>query len=83
VVVIDGQNGNKALYIDHVEEYPNTHVIIYNRWGVKVYENNNFTNATSWNAENADAGTFYYIIEFDTQYMYENNNRTGFLQVIK
>ena len=63
------------MYIAHVEEYPNTHVIIYNRWGVKVYENFNFTNENSWDASEVDAGTFYYIVEFDTQYMYENDKR--------
>jgi hypothetical protein len=83
VVIMNGENGNKTLYIAHAEEYPNTYVIIYNRWGVKVYENFNFTNETSWDASNVDAGTFYYIVEFDKQYMYENNKRCGFLQVLK
>ena len=83
VIATDGSPGNRAMYISHVEEYPNTHVIIYNRWGVKVYETYNFTNENAWIADNVDAGTVYYIIEFNPQYMPENNKQTGYIQIIK
>jgi hypothetical protein len=74
---------NTAFRIEHVEEYPNTHVIIYDRWGVRQYESFNYSNENAWHFEKVDAGTLYYVIDFDRNLMPENYTQTGFIQVIK
>lgn len=84
VFTSDGNGINDAFIIEHLEEYPNTHVMVYNRWGVKVYENLNYTNTEPWKPLSAvDAGTFYYVIEFNIDLMPNDNKQTGFIQVIK
>jgi hypothetical protein len=77
----DGSNG--AFRVDHVEEYPNTHVIIFDRWGVRVYESFNYSNEDPWRIGGVDAGTLYYVIEYDRNLVLENYTQTGFIQVIK
>jgi gliding motility-associated-like protein len=74
---------NSAFKIDHIEEYPNTHVIIYDRWGVRVYESNNYSNENPWRIDGVDAGTLYYVIDYDRNLVPENYTQTGFIQVIK
>lgn len=38
----------------------NSQLTIYNRWGSKVYQSNNYQN--NWNGENASDGVYYYIL---------------------
>jgi gliding motility-associated-like protein len=54
----DGENDFfKILYMD---QYPNSRVVIFNRWGKPVYENSNYQN--NWNGDNLSEGTYYYIV---------------------
>jgi len=83
----DGNDVNARFRIDAVDEYPNTGVVIFNRWGKKVFEtasykNNDATN--SWGAEDNDAGTYYYIVTFtDPPGRKAPEPVTGFVDVIK
>jgi gliding motility-associated-like protein len=52
------------------------HLIIYNRWGGKVYEANNYDN--SWNAPGVSDGTYYIYAEFSG-----NQTKTGFITIIR
>ncbi|MEZ5057679.1 MAG: gliding motility-associated C-terminal domain-containing protein [Saprospiraceae bacterium] len=58
---------NDYLYIENIEFFPDNTVIIFNRWGNKVYEKTGYTNDLPWHGTfNNDAlpdGTYYYIIE--------------------
>lgn len=52
------------------------HLIIYNRWGAKVFEANDYDN--SWNAKDVTDGTYFMIAEFSG-----SQPKTGFLTIIK
>jgi hypothetical protein len=61
---------NNRFVIDAIEEFPNTSVVIYNRWGVKVFETDNYQNnspTNSWDAKGVDPGTYYYVVTFKPQ----------------
>jgi hypothetical protein len=61
---------NNRFTIDAIEEFPNTSVVIYNRWGVKVFETDNYKNNdpnNSWDAKGVDPGTYYYVVTFKPQ----------------
>jgi hypothetical protein len=61
---------NNRFVIDAIEEFPNTSVVIYNRWGVKVFETDNYINGSatnSWDAKGVDPGTYYYVVTFKPQ----------------
>jgi gliding motility-associated-like protein len=51
-------------------------LFIYNRWGKRVYQSNNYLN--NWDAKDVEDGTYFYVI-----FMSENVQRKGFLQLIK
>ncbi len=62
VITPNGDGYNDYFVIKGLEEYPNTHVQIYNRWGKKVYESTDYKN--DWNGDNHHDGVYYYIITF-------------------
>ena len=67
----NGDGINDYFVIDGMEYYPNSTLIIFNRWGDKVYESTNYQN--NWNGKNIfgvtfggedlPIGTYFYIFE--------------------
>lgn len=51
---------NETFYIDNLDKFPGSSVIIYNRWGKKVYESSDYQN--NWNGGNYSDGTYYYVL---------------------
>ena len=59
---------NDVFYISKIENYPNSNLKIYNRWGNLVYETIGYDN--SWkgtfnNKKELPDGTYYYILELN------------------
>lgn len=54
--VQDGINDNFVI----LNLPANSSIVIYNRWGTKVFSSNNYQN--NWNGENHSDGVYYYII---------------------
>lgn len=73
----DGNGQNDYFFIDNIQLLPNNRVEIYNRWGVKVFETNNYdTNGNVFNGysdgrmtisrgERLPTGTYFYILTYD------------------
>ena len=59
VVTPNGDGVNDALYFQNLEKYPNSSLLVYNRWGTKIFESLNYNNA--WVPDVAD-GVYYYIL---------------------
>lgn len=53
-------NINDVLEFKYLEDYPNSVLKIYNRWGKMIYENENYQN--NWNGDDAAEGTYYFIL---------------------
>jgi len=51
---------NARLKIPFLEDYPNNNVSIFNRWGRKVFDKDNYDN--SWAGENLPEGTYFYVV---------------------
>lgn len=60
---------------------------VYNRWGNKVYEKNNYDNSWDgtvdggglvWGNGKVPEGTYYYVLNFNTR---AGETRTGFIVV--
>jgi len=72
----DGDGINDYLIIDNIEHFPENQVILYNRWGRKVYETKNYNsknnvfvgvaegNGIVGSGEKLPAGTYYYVVEY-------------------
>jgi gliding motility-associated-like protein len=54
----DGKND--FLKFTNLQYFPNTRLIVYNRWGNKVYESSNYQN--NWDGGNDPDGVYYYLI---------------------
>jgi gliding motility-associated-like protein len=60
----NGDGKNDYFYIVNMSEFPDSHLIVYDRWGLKVYESTNYHN--EWNGSNVVDGTYYYILSLNT-----------------
>ncbi|OIP00038.1 MAG: hypothetical protein AUJ98_09595 [Bacteroidetes bacterium CG2_30_33_31] len=46
--------------IDGLANFPNTELVVFNRWGKKIYESKNYQN--DWNGDDAADGVYYWIL---------------------
>lgn len=67
----NGDGDNDVWHVDNIEQFPENNIKIYNRWGTKVWESDNYDNTTIvWSGEN-DAGedlpdgTYFYVAIVD------------------
>ena len=61
VVTPNGDGINDYLVFPNLEMFPNSKLLVYNRWGNLVYESNNYTN--DWSPIGLSEGTYYYILQ--------------------
>ncbi|MEO1412291.1 MAG: gliding motility-associated C-terminal domain-containing protein, partial [Bacteroidota bacterium] len=64
-VITPNQDGfNDEFYIPCAERFPESHLLVFNRWGDKVYENENYQN--DWRGTYKDQplpkGSYYYMM---------------------
>lgn len=69
VITPDGNGLNDQLYIEEIDRYPDNELIIINRWGQEIYRKKGYKN--DWEGTNETggalpAGTYFYIIKFDS-----------------
>lgn len=57
----NGDNINDKFEITNLEHYPNSHIVIYNRWGKKVFEHNDYYN-NWWDGKGSPDGVYYYVL---------------------
>lgn len=63
----NGDNLNQFFVVENIEQYPNSELIVFNRWGKKVYETSNYQN--NWDGDGIADGTYYYVLKL-------NNNKS-------
>jgi gliding motility-associated-like protein len=56
----NGDGQNDVFRIQYMDDYPNSRLVIFNRWGRKVFETDNYQN--NWGGDGAADGTYYYIV---------------------
>lgn len=69
----NGDNANDTWYILSIENFPNNHVKVFDRWGLLVYQKDNYENtAAPWDGRGnvgqqagklLDQGTYYYMLD--------------------
>jgi gliding motility-associated-like protein len=73
VVTSNGDNVNDAFKIRGLESFSNTVLSVYNRWGKRVYNNENYTN--DWKPD-VNAGTYFYVLN-----LADGRKYNGFFEV--
>lgn len=61
IITPNGDGANDVFKITNIEFHPNAVLTVYDRWGKKVYENQNYKN--DWNGSGINDGTYFYILD--------------------
>ena len=81
IITPNGDGLNDKFFINEQLLYEPVHMIIYNRWGEVVFQDEDYRN--DWNGDNffgkpLSEGTYYYVLLFTS-----GENRAGFLTIIR
>jgi gliding motility-associated-like protein len=57
----NGDGTNDLFVIGNLELYPNSKMMIYNRWGRKVYTSDNYLN--NWDGGDLSEGVYYFVLD--------------------
>ena len=74
----NGDGINDYFEIKKLENYVSNELVIYNRWGKKVYERFNYQN--DWDGNGLEDGTYYFVIKL-TGY-FEDDEKYGSVMII-
>ena len=74
VVTANGDGVNDVFKVNGLENFPNSEVNVFNRWGKKVYTSSNYKN--DWKP-NDNVGTYFYVIMVS-----DGRKLNGFFQVL-
>ncbi|MGI4867538.1 MAG: gliding motility-associated C-terminal domain-containing protein [Janthinobacterium lividum] len=62
----NADNNDDTWQIANIEEYPGNHVLVFNRWGQKVFEASGYSRSNEWNGtsngQDLPFATYYYVI---------------------
>ena len=74
----NGDNANDTWIIKGIENFPNNHVEVYNRWGNIVFEMDEYrgTWLGDWNGVLLPSGTYFYVVDLGDGRVFRN-----FLQI--
>jgi gliding motility-associated-like protein len=61
IITPNGDGFNDKLIINNLEYYPNSSIVVFNRWGKRVFESNNYQN--DWDADGYADGVYYYVLK--------------------
>jgi len=59
----NGDSYNETLFFKNLKYQPNNHLIIFNRWGNKIYEKEGYQN--DWNGDKHAEGTYFYVLTLE------------------
>ena len=60
VITPNNDGYNDVFEVENLSYYPNSVLMVFNRWGKKIYETSNYLN--DWDGENFADGTYYTIL---------------------
>ncbi|OUJ70843.1 hypothetical protein BXP70_23195 [Hymenobacter crusticola] len=62
----NGDGRDDTWQIEFIEQFPNTTVSVFNRWGNRIFSSENYSRANEWrgdiNGQPAPVGTYYYVV---------------------
>lgn len=76
VISADGDGQNDHFVIKNLDKFPGSRLVIFDRWGIKLYDNPDYQN--NWDAHGYSDGTYYYVL-----YRSDNQTFPGFITVVR
>ncbi len=82
VLTPNNDNKNDVLRIDCTSQFQNNIIQVFNRWGDKVYEKNNYQSdwGGTFDGDDLPAGTYFYVFKKDQN---ETEAITGYITIIR
>ena len=79
----NGDRVNDNFHIGGIEEYPDNELLIFNRWGNKVFETEGYEN--DWNGKWSDDrevpdGTYFYVLKLNDA---DNRTFNGYFELYR
>ena len=74
----NGKGGNDTFFIDGLDKYAGSELMVYNRWGNLVYESSDYKN--DWRAIDLSEGNYWYVLKLPYGKKMEY---TGTLQLLR
>lgn len=74
----NGDGFNDTFFVENLDQYPSSGVKIYNRWGRKVYDNEDYKN--DWDGDKLADGIYFYVVNVSEP---EQGNKTGHVTIIR
>jgi len=72
----NGDGKNDIFFIQNLQFYPGSQLIVYDRWGTKVLDTPNYQN--NWNGSGQSDGVYYYVLTLPTGKKYD-----GYLELLR
>lgn len=76
----NGDGINDTWEIGNINEWPNAQIVVYSRWGQKVFQATNYDN--DWDGDGLPSATYYYVIELNP-IEFNTEPYTGSVTIIK
>jgi gliding motility-associated-like protein len=73
IVTPNGDSLNDVFQITSIDRFPNSTVMIFNRWGNMVFESTNYSNLTAWDPADVPDGVYFYIVQRSDGEQFEGN----------
>ncbi|HRZ43126.1 MAG TPA: choice-of-anchor L domain-containing protein [Bacteroidales bacterium] len=79
VITPNSDGFNDVFFIKNIDKLKSSRLIIYNRWGKKVFEMENYDN--TWDARNHSDGVYYWTLEYST--FFRDSKEHGTVTVLR
>ncbi|MFO8087151.1 MAG: choice-of-anchor L domain-containing protein [Bacteroidales bacterium] len=79
VITPNGDGHNDVFRIENITRMRSSKLVIYNRWGKKIYISENYQN--DWDGDNYADGTYYFVLEYET--LLEKRSVSGVLTILR
>ncbi|HNW89867.1 MAG TPA: gliding motility-associated C-terminal domain-containing protein [Bacteroidales bacterium] len=88
IITPNGDGQNDKFKVKGLENFPGSNMKIYNRWGKKVFESNNYgeDDNTLWDGGKDADGVYYYVLTVnygDSEGCVEEQNYNGTVTIIR
>lgn len=79
VITPNGDGQNDVFYIKNIDRIESSTLYVYDRWGKKVYEEENYKN--NWDGENLADGVYYFVLKYKT--FFRKGEEQGTITIIR
>jgi gliding motility-associated-like protein len=76
IITPNGDGENQFLVFENLDLFPQPKLEVFNRWGTKVYESDNYQN--NWSPSDLNPGVYYFTLELGSI-----DPKKGFFQLLK